>query len=243
VGSTFAPNFEIRQEEVIMKINVLLASLIWVCLLPGASLAQSTTTQTTSPDGMAMHHNNDMNMNHMSMDHQHGLAAPVSYAELTKTAALLETARHSTEKYKDVRTAEADGYKAIGPDVPGMGIHFVGPYGGSSFDVERPAILLYEKDSSAAGGYGLVGVSYLFAAVEGPDGQPENPPFPKALAQWHRHTNICVLADRSAHTNLSESQCTTQGGHFTAETQWMIHAWIWKDSPTGVFAPTNPTVR
>jgi hypothetical protein len=238
VDSTFAPNFEIRQEEVIMKINLMFASLTWVCLLPGTSLAQSMTTQPTSPGGMAMHHDNGM-----SMDHQHGLAVPVSYAELTRTAALLETARHSTEKYKDVRTAEADGYKAIGPDVPGMGIHFVGPYGGSSFDVERPAILLYEKDSSAVGGYGLVGVSYLFTAVEGPDGQPENPPFPKALAQWHRHTNICVLADRSAHTNLSESQCTTQGGHFTAETQWMIHAWIWKDSPTGVFAPTNPTVQ
>ena len=221
-----------------MKINLMFASLTWVCLLPGTSLAQSTTTQPTSPGGMAMHHDNGM-----SMDHQHGLAVPVSYAELTRTAALLETARHSTEKYKDVRTAEADGYKAIGPDVPGMGIHFVGPYGGSSFDVERPAILLYEKDSSAVGGYGLVGVSYLFTAVEGPDGQPENPPFPKAHAQWHRHTNICVLADRSAHTNLSESQCTTQGGHFTAETQWMIHAWIWKDSPTGVFAPTNPTVQ
>jgi hypothetical protein len=238
VDSTFAPNFEIRQEEVVMKISLLFASLTWVCLLPGTSLAQSTTTQPTSPGGMAMHHDNGM-----SMDHQHGSAVPVSYAELTRTAALLESARHSTEKYKDVRAAEADGYKAIGPDVPGMGIHFVGPYGGSSFDVERPAILLYEEDSSAVGGYGLVGVSYLFTAVEGPDGQPENPPFPKALAQWHRHTNICVLADRSAHTNLSESQCTTQGGHFTAETQWMIHAWIWKDSPTGVFAPTNPTVQ
>jgi hypothetical protein len=77
---------------------------------------------------------------------------PVSYAELTKTAPLLATARHATEKYNDVRTAEADGYKAIGPDVPVMGIHFVGPHGGSSVDVEQPTILLYEKDSSAVGG-------------------------------------------------------------------------------------------
>jgi hypothetical protein len=53
------------------------------------------------------------------------LAVPVSYAELTKTAPLLATARHATEKYNDVRTAEAYGYKAIGPDVPVMGIHFV----------------------------------------------------------------------------------------------------------------------
>lgn len=226
-----------------MKINVLFALLIGACLMRGSTSAQSTSTQPAAADGMNMHHPDDRNMNHMSPDHQHGLAVPVSYAELTRTAALLEAARHATEKYKDVHTAEADGYRAIGPDVPGMGTHFVGPHGGLSFDVERPSILLYEKDSSAAGGYGLVGVSYLLTAVEGPDGQPANPPFPKALAQWHRHSNICVLADRSAHTNLSESQCTTEGGHFTAETQWMIHAWIWKDSPTGVFAPTNPTVQ
>jgi hypothetical protein len=243
VDFAFAKNSEIRQEAVIMKIHVLFAMLIWVCLLPGSASAQSTSTQPSSTDGITMHHSNDTNMNHMTTDHQHGLAVAVSYAELTKTATLLEAARHATEKYKDVRTAEADGYEAIGPDVPGMGTHFVGPHGGSSFDVERPSILLYERDSSAVGGYGLVGVSYLLTAVEGPDGQPTNPPFPKVLAQWHRHSNICVLADRSAHTNLSEIQCTTQGGHFTAETQWMIHAWIWKDSPTGVFAPTNPTVQ
>lgn len=185
----------------------------------------------------------DMNMDHMHMDHRHGQAVPVSYTELVKTAALLEIARHATEKYKDVRVAEANGYKAIGPDVPGMGFHFVGPHGGSAFDIERPPILLYEKDSSIAGGYALVGVSYLFTSAEGPDGQPANPPFPKALAQWHRHTNICVLADRSVQTNLNESECATQGGRFAAQTQWMVHAWIWKDSPTGVFAPTNPTVQ
>lgn len=231
-----------------MKIKLLFALLIWVCLQPSVASAQSTSADPNSTDGMVMHHDPDMNMNHPSMDrrnmdHQHGSAVAVSYAELIKTAALLETARHATEKYKDVRVAEANGYKAIGPDVPGMGIHFIGPYGGSSFDVEQPTILLYEKDSSGVGGYALVGVSYLLTAVEGPDGQPANPPFPKALAQWHRHANICVLADRSAHTDLSESQCTTRGGHFTAETQWMVHAWIWKDSPTGLFAPTNPTVQ
>jgi hypothetical protein len=250
---TFTTHFETRPEEVIMKINVLFAWLIGVCLLPGASTAQSTSTQQGSSEGVPRHHDADTGMNHMKMDHtgvdhadmghQHGSAVPISYADLTKTAALLETARHATERYKDVRAAEADGYKAIGPDVPGMGTHFVGPHGGSSFDIERPTILLYEKDSSAADGYALVGVSYLLTAPEGVDGQPADPPFPKTLAQWHRHANICVLADRSAHTDMSESQCAAQGGHFTAETQWMVHAWIWKDSPTGVFAPTNPTVR
>ena len=48
-----------------MKINALFASLIWVCLLPGVSQAQSASTQPTSADGMAVHHDGDMNMNHM----------------------------------------------------------------------------------------------------------------------------------------------------------------------------------
>ncbi len=119
-------------------------------------------------------------------------------------------------------------------------------YGRSSFvwgHYQHPSILLYEKDPSAAGGYLLVGVSYLLNAPEGADGQPPDSPFPKSLASWHRHANICVLADRSVKSSLTADQCASQGGNFTAETQWMIHAWIWKDSPAGVFSPTNRAVR
>ena len=191
------------------------------------------------------------------MHHGHASGMPVSYAELKDTVTLLDRARQATAKYQDVRVAEAEGYRAIGPDVPGMGVHFVlsKQAAGSDvtakvsvpqkreagFDADRPPILLYEKNTS--GGYSLVGVSYLLNATEGSDGQPLNPPFPKSLATWHRHENICVLPDRSTPHGLTENQCQAQGGHFTAETQWMIHAWIWKDSPLGVFSPTNPAVR
>jgi hypothetical protein len=181
----------------------------------------------------------------MSMGHDHhGSGVPVTYEELTKTATLLETARQATTKYREVRVAESDGYKAIGPDVPGMGIHYVhvGPHS-PGFKVEQPDILLYEKNPGAPSGYALVGVSYLLNAETDADGQPKNPPFPKSLANWHRHSNLCVFPDRSVKGDLNDSQCQAGGGHFTAETQWMIHAWIWKDSPTGVFSPTNPNVR
>jgi len=179
----------------------------------------------------------------MSMGHEHhGTGVPATYEELTKTADLLETARHATTKYQDVRAAEAHGFRAFGPDVPGMGIHYVGPHSGG-FDIERPNILLYEKNPEVTGGYALVGVSYLLNAEADADGQPKNPPFPKSLANWHRHENICVLPDRSTPSGLNEDQCKARGGKFTAETHWMIHAWIWKDSPTGVFSPTNPTVQ
>jgi hypothetical protein len=179
----------------------------------------------------------------MSMGHEHGASIPqVTYEELTRTAAQLEAARRATAKYQDVRVAEADGYHAMGPDVRGMGIHYVGSHS-SPFEVEHPDILLYEKNTQAPGGLSLVGVSYLFKAETDSDGQPKNPPFPKSLASWHRHANLCVFPDRSVKGNLNETQCMAEGGRFNALTQWMVHAWIWKDSPAGVFSPTNPTVN
>jgi len=187
-----------------------------------------------------MEHN--MAGHQMAMEHEHGSSVPITYDELTKTASLLETARKATAKYQDIKVAEADGFRAMGPEVPGMGLHYVGQHSGI-FDIEHPSILLYEKSATTAGGYALVGVSYLLTAEADADGQPKNPPFPKSLASWHRHANLCVFPDRSVRGNLSENDCVAQGGRFNALTQWMVHAWIWKDSPTGVFSPNNPNVQ
>jgi hypothetical protein len=124
-----------------------------------------------------------------------------------------------------------------------MGRHYVRQSDHQNFSITEPPILLYERDPAEPGGLRLVGVSYLLVAPSDPDGQPANPPFPKTLASWHKHKNVCVLPDRSASVDLTASQCTTRGGRFTAETSWMVHAWIWKDSPDGVFSPTNPLVK
>jgi hypothetical protein len=180
---------------------------------------------------------------HMKMHTMHEPGAPITYAEMKQTVADLERAKQATAKYQDVHVAEAEGYKVVGPDFPGMGIHFIQTMQVSGFDVTKPPILLYQKDSAAAGGYTLVGVSYLWNAPEGPDGQPENPPFPKSLAVWHRHDNICVLAHIENPHGLSESQCKAQGGEFVAKTPWLVHAWIWKENPTGVFSADNPALH
>lgn len=173
----------------------------------------------------------------------HAAGAAISYTELKNTVAQLERARQATAKYQDVHVAEADGYRQMGPSFPGMGVHFVLTLEPNGFDIEKPPILLYEKDPAASGGYSLVGVTYLWSAAAGPDGQPLNPPFPKSLAHWHRHTSICVLQGLENPHGLTESQCRAQGGHFVAEAPWMVHAWIWKDSPSGVFSAENPAVR
>jgi len=173
----------------------------------------------------------------------HTNGAALTYAELKSTAAALEQARQATAKYQDVHTAEADGYQMVGGDMPGMGIHYVLTMEPTRFDIEKPPILLYVKNSAQPGEYSLAGVGYFWNAPEGPDGQPLNSPFPKSLAVWHRHENICVLPHLENPHGLSESQCREQGGHFIARTQWLVHAWIWKDNPTGIFSPENPALR
>jgi hypothetical protein len=197
-----------------------------------------TAAAQTSPVGKEQAASGTM-MPHPS----HANGAALTYAELKNTAAELERARQATTKYQDVHRAEADGYQIVGGDIPGMGIHYVLTMEPSGFDIEKPPILLYVKNPDPLGGYSLAGVGYFWNAPEGPDGQPLNPPFPKSLALWHRHENICVLSHLENPHGLSENQCRAQGGHFIAKTQWLVHAWIWKDNPTGIFSPENPALR
>lgn len=189
------------------------------------------------------HQGNGKASGHMMMHPSHAAGAPVTYAELKNTVALLDRAKQTSAKYQDVHVAESEGFQVVGPDMAGMGVHFVKTLEPTSFDIEKPPILLYQKDPAAPGGYSLVGVSYLFNSPEGPDGQPMNPPFPKSLAMWHRHANICVLPHLENPHGLSEQQCREQGGHFVAQSQWLVHVWIWKDNPTGVFSPDNPALK
>ena len=227
-----------------MQPNRTLALTLGLILTIGGAIAGGSQSAPAMPPDHAGHPRQTAPMP-MSAEHSHshGTVPAISFAELKHTAEQLEAARHATEKYQDVRTAEAAGYRAIGPDVPGMGLHYVRQSDHQNFSIAEPPILLYERDPARPGGLRLVGVSYLFVAPTDTDGQPANPPFPKALASWHKHNNVCVLPDNSASVDLTASQCTTGGGRFTAETSWMVHAWIWKDSPDGVFSPTNPLVK
>src|SRR5262245_8789384 len=206
--------------------------------------ALGTTLSTGQSSAQATHAHQTAAQHMGGAGHEHGAPTPaITFAELEQTTQRLRDARKATEKYQDVHAAEAAGYRAVGPNVPGMGIHYVRQGKHQAFSITEPPILLYGRDAAGPGGLRLVGVSYLFVAPSDADGQPMNPPFPKALATWHKHNNICVLPDNSTSSELTESQCVARGGQFTAETSWMVHAWIWKDSPAGVFSPTNPVVK
>jgi hypothetical protein len=220
-------------------------AIMMLIIVPGLTWSATAAGQSGGQaSGSHAEHSQQPNTPMASSEsHAHGPLVPaISYAELQQTAEQLAAARKATAKYQDVRAAEADGYHAIGPNEPGMGIHYVRQGDSRPFSIEEPPILLYEKDPANAS-LRLVGVSYLVVAPSGADGQPARSPFPKALASWHKHNNICVLPDDSASVELTNAQCMERGGRFTAETSWMVHAWIWKDSPTGIFSPTNPSVK
>jgi hypothetical protein len=180
---------------------------------------------------------------HAGMHSMHQGGAAVSLDEMRKTVEQLDRARAATAKYSDVRVAVKDGYAAVGPYSPGMGFHYVDEKQSLRFDIEHPPILLYEKDTTSPQGLRLVGVSYLWSAPAGPDGQPKTAPFPKALASWHKHAFLCILPNNDVKFGQDAASCSKLGGRFEAESQWMVHAWIWKDSPAGVFSAVNPDVR
>jgi len=228
-----------------MQPNRTLATAIAVLVVVGGSTARGGQSGSPTPTSHAGHAGQTPSPAMAGAgSHAHGAPVPaITFAELKHTAEQLEAARKATEKYQDVRAAEAVGYRAVGPNVPGMGLHYVRQADHQNFSITEPPILLYERDPAGQGGLLLVGVSYLLVAPSDPDGQPANPPFPKGLASWHKHNDVCVLPDNSASVDLTASQCTARGGRFTAETSWMVHAWIWKDSPAGVFSPTNPLVK
>ena len=90
-------------------------------------------------------------------------------AALTKDIA---AARVATAKYAtNLAAAQADGYKILTKEIPGMGFHFVNP-SISGFDVTKPPILVYEH--TGANTWQLGALEWVFTSI------PKNPPLPNA---------------------------------------------------------------
>ena len=103
--------------------------------------------------------------------------------------ALLPVLRH----YRNVRTAEADGYEMFAPQLKQQRVfHFTrrshALRNAFGFDAARPTSLLYTKD--AAGDFHLVGAMYTAPHRATLDDLDERVPL--SVAQWHEHVAICV---------------------------------------------------
>ena len=149
---------------------------------------------------------------------------------------VVETARGVVEKYKDYRTALADGYKIFLPNVSQKMYHFTNyKYAFEAafkFNPGHPTSLLYEKHGEE---YRLVGVMYT--APKRYHEKDLDQRIPLSIAQWHEHVNLCMPpADRKneaigpkfgLHGSIAtKEECDANGGTFHPLVfNWMVHVY------------------
>jgi len=169
--------------------------------------------------------------------HSHGTAGPTTQAEAKVLAQQLTAAKTASAKYRNAAVARADGYVQVTQFIPGLGLHMVNlGISQTTFDPSRPQVLLYEPRSS--GGLRLVGIGYALQTLG--DTSPEG--FAGGSDVWHFHRNLCFLPDGSVTIAPSAAACQAKSGFFQARTAWLLHVWVWKSNPNGVFTETNPQV-
>ena len=137
---------------------------------------------------------------------------------------LVKVVRESTERFRDVRVAEAEGYALLfgcvsGADYGAMGLHYVNLslVGDGELDATRPEIVIYEPQQD--GRLRLIGADYLV--------------FANAWDGTHQATP--QLMGQLLH--LFESP-----NRFGLPPFYTLHVWAWKDNPNGTFVNWHPQV-
>ena len=142
-----------------------------------------------------------------------------------QSGAFVKLVRESTERFRDVAVAEAEGYVlqfgcVSGSDSGAMGLHFVkGPLVGDAvLDPTHPEILIYEPTPS--GRLKLTGVDFLVFAET-----------------WHMAHGAATPELMGQLLHLFESP-----NRFGLPAFYTLHVWAWKDNPNGTFTNWNPSV-
>ncbi len=217
-------------------------SVMAVLALAGGALALGGDVFSgDAHGGDQAHHEADGSLAH-DAEGQHPDEIDISWEQLRETERMLAEAKAATEKYQDVNRARADGYRPVTGVLSGSAMHFLNQQhldeGG--FDLTRPEYLLYDY---ADGSYELVGVAYMLLA------QSETPPTHFGLlAKWHHHVfRYPCLTTRTwgspVTTPTTEEACRAVGYVAIPERFWMLHVWLFRPSPEGVFSFENSTVQ
>jgi len=143
----------------------------------------------------------------------------------SQQSALLKVVRQATERFKDVRVAESEGYRlefgcVSGDDFGAMGLHYVNDtlVNGGLVDPIHPQIILYE--SQPDGTRKLTGADYLVIADAWDAKHPGVPP---------------QLAGQIFHYFASPNR-------FGLPAFYTLHVWAWKENPKGAFVNWHPNV-
>jgi len=139
--------------------------------------------------------------------------------------------RAATERYRDQSAAAADGYRRIGPDFPTMGEHWlsVSLAVHAEIDPLHPPILEYV---TIGGKPVLAGVAYTQLVR---DDLPHAPMIPAPADAWHFHRGS---VDEESFV-LSHAAGRVAAGNSAAPRIGVLHAWLWLENPSGLFATDN----
>ena len=162
-------------------------------------------------------------------------------ADSARANGILKSLRPVLERYRDVKVAEADGFRMFAPRVKQQRVfHFTSNRNAvaaaAGFDPARPTSLLYKKD--AQGKLQLVGAMYTAPARASLDELDARVPL--GIARWHQHVNICIppRAERARWTEMdgqrmrfgpagsitTREQCDAAGARwFPRLFGWMVH--------------------
>ena len=182
-----------------------------------ASALIGTMALMAATPSMALAQDHDM---HAGMSQQHEQTAE----QKKQMNALVKIVRESTERFRDVTAAEAEGYAlqfgcVSGSDAGAMGMHFVkgSLVGDDVLDPTRPEIVIYEP--TADGRLRLIGADFL------------------------------VLKDVWDASHAAPPQLMGQLLHlfeapnrFGLPAFYTLHVWAWKDNPNGTFVNWHPKV-
>jgi hypothetical protein len=159
--------------------------------------------------------------------HSHTLTAqnqePTSEQKST-AGALVKIVRESTQRFKDVSVAKAEGYAlqfgcVSGPDAGAMGLHYINGdlVSKGVLDATRPQSVIYEP--TPGGHRRLIGVDYLLVK-----------------AAWDaKHSSPPELMGQLFH--LFEAP-----NRFGLPAFYTLHVWAWKQNPNGAFVNWHPNV-
>jgi hypothetical protein len=159
---------------------------------------------------------------------------PAAAQEPKNLSPELQRVREALDKYKDPVKAVHDGYWSTlgcitypkaggGPGrVPypagGMGVHFVNfALVGQPLDPLKPQVLVYEPVEDRLQ---LVAAEWLVPLAPGQQEPPQ------------------LFGQRFEGPMEGHEPLMPAGLH-----HYDLHVWLWKDNPSGVFAPTNPRLR
>jgi hypothetical protein len=155
-----------------------------------------------------------------------------------RLASQLQASRIATAKYAtNLALAKRDGYGVITQMIPDMGWHFLNPKV-TTFDVRKPAILVYGKHGSA---WQLVAYEWVWPT------KPAKPPLPGATsgsfgaACHYKDGTFVFQADQSACAPTSPKTGAAFG--FWHPDLVTMHVWAWYPNPDGVFAGMNPLMH